>query len=67
MFLRFSSTFCVAAASGRSIGRGFSLRKTVLTMKKISSRKAMSARELSGISLATFDLRLKPPCWIAIP
>jgi hypothetical protein len=46
---RFSSICSVAAASGHSMGRSASVRNTVVTMKKIRSRKAMSARDDDGI------------------
>src|SRR5690606_20629782 len=60
---RGTSIFCVAAASGKGSFRGFSFGNTVLTMKKMSSRNAMSASDESGMSLAAFDLRFSPP-WI---
>src|SRR5690606_9998568 len=66
MFLRGSSTFFVASASGNGSRRGFSLGNVVLTMKKISRRNAMSASEDDGISLFAFDFLLSPP-WIIAP
>ena len=62
MSLRASSIFCVASASGNVTSRGCSLRNVVLTMKKMSSRKAMSASDEEGISLDAFDFFLNPPC-----
>jgi hypothetical protein len=38
-----------------------SARKTVETMKKMRSRKAMSAIDEDGISVAALDFRSRPP------
>ncbi len=49
MFLIFSSIFCVAGSLGPVDGPFLgSVRKTVVTMKKIRSRNAMSARDDDG-------------------
>src|ERR687891_1630257 len=56
-----SSSFCVACASGKTTSCFFSLRKVVVTIKKISRRNAMSASDDDGMSLAAFDFRLSPP------
>jgi len=58
---RFSSICSVAPASGHSMGRSASVRKTVVTMKKIRSRKAMSARDDDGMVSDAFDFRSNPP------
>jgi hypothetical protein len=66
MFFFFSSIFSVASAAAQSMPRSLSVRKTVVTMKKIRRRKAMSASDDDGISSEALDLRSKPPPLIAI-
>src|SRR5690625_2181189 len=61
-----SSSFCDASASGKSRRRGRSFGNVVLTMKKISRRKAISARDDEGMSLETLLFFLKPPSPIIV-
>ena len=61
MFFCFSSIFSAAAASGHSIGRSLSAWKTVVTMKKMRSKNAMSASDDDGTSDDAFDFLSNPP------
>ena len=54
--------FCVAAASGRSISRGLSERKTVVTMKKMSSKNTTSIIGVRLIELSSGMRRRRDMC-----
>jgi hypothetical protein len=60
IFARFLlvGSLSVDSATGKTIFRPLSLAKTVVTMKKIKSRKAMSAMDEVGTTAATPDFRL---------
>ena len=66
MFFRFSSIFSVASALVHSMSRLRSFRNTVVTMKKMSSRNAMSAIDEVGIVLSEPDFFLNPLSLMAI-